>query len=348
MSRVTDAEALALLRDADLHELGRRAHAERMRHHDEEVVTYIVDRNINYSDACTVGCRFCAFHRCPNDARSHVLSQSEVFAKIDELLALGGRSVLWQGGVDPSLDMAWHTSMLRAIKRHAPSVYVHGYSPPEIADLAARSSMRVEEVLRRLIDAGLESMPGGGAEILVDEVRRRVSPRKCDVAAWLGVMRAAHRLGITTTATMMFGHVETLADRVAHWRAIRELQDETGGFTAFIAWPFQPGGTALSREVTQKASVQDYLRTLAVARVYLDGVANVQASWVTMGPSVAQAALRFGANDFGSLMIEENVVASAGTRFSISESELRGAIADAGFVPMRRDYRYRRECGDDC
>lgn len=347
MTRVSEAEALALLCDADLHELGARAHAERMRHHDDDVVTYVVDRNINYTDACTVGCRFCAFHRSPNDAKRHVLSQDELFAKIDELLALGGRSVLWQGGLDPLLDLAWHESMLRAMKKHAPTLYVHGYSPPEIADLAARSQLTIEEALKRLIDAGLDTMPGGGAEVLVDAVRQRVSPRKCDSATWLAVMRAAHRLKMTTTATMMFGHVESLADRVEHLRVIRELQDETGGFTAFIVWPFQPGKTALSRDVAQKTSVQEYLRTLAVARIYLDTVANVQASWVTMGPSVGQTALRFGANDFGSLMIEENVVASAGTRFSMTESQLCDAIRDTGFVPMRRDYRYRREAGDD-
>jgi len=344
VNRLTETEALDLYTRADLHELGGLAWAETRRRHPGPIRTYVVDRNINYTNVCSAGCRFCNFRRTPADGDAYVLTEAQLVAKVEELFRLGGRQILLQGGLHPDLPWTWYLNLLRRLKARFPDLHVHGFSPPEICHFARRFGKSLDAVLAELIDAGLDSIPGGGAEILVDAVRREISPGKGTSAEWLAVMAAAHRRGLRTTATMMFGHVETDAQRIEHLVALRRLQDETGGFTAFICWPFQPAGTALAAGAGGRlrlASAQDYLRTVAMARLVLDNVENLQASWVTQGPSLAQVALYFGANDFGSLMIEENVVAAAGTRFRLSEDELRRAIAAAGFVPARRDCHYR-------
>ncbi len=334
--RLTPEEGLHLLTEADLLTLGWLAGRVRRRLHPEPLVTFVVDRNINYTNVCTTGCRFCAFYRPPGHPEAYVLSRQEIFAKIEETLALGGTQILMQGGLHPDLDLAYFEDLFRAIKERYP-VQLHSLSPVEIDYLARTSGLALETVIRRLADAGLDSLPGGGAEILVDRVRREISPRKTSAGRWLEVMAAAHRAGLRSTATMMFGSVETPAERIAHLEAIRRLQDETGGFTAFIPWSFQPGNTALGGRA---ASSVDYLRTLAVARIYLDNVPNLQVSWVTQGVKVAQTALAFGANDFGSTMLEENVVRAAGVTFRTSMEELIHAVKEAGFQPAQRDNLY--------
>ena len=334
--RLNREEALALF-ELDLFALGELAREVRRRLHPEPLVTYIVDRNINYTNICVSGCKFCAYYRPPGDPEGYVLSFEELARKVEETLALGGYQILLQGGLHPDLPLSFYEEMLSFLKERFPEVHIHAFSPPEIIFFSRREGLPVEEVLRRLIAAGLDSIPGGGAEILVDRVRRRISPNKCSAEEWLAVMRTAHRLGLKTTATMMFGHIETLEDRVEHLLRLRELQDETGGFTAFIPWPFQPGNTALP---VPKATPVEYLQTLAVSRIVLDNIPNLQASWVTQGPKVAQVALEFGANDFGSTMIEENVVAAAGVSHRLSEEEIRRLIRDAGYEPRRRRMDY--------
>ncbi len=341
MTVLTDQEALLLFRDADLHELGALADAETVKRHPGSVRTYIVDRNINYTNICGANCRFCNFHRPLGHDQSYVLAFDELLGKVDELFRLGGRQVLLQGGLHPTLPFDWYCDMLRTLKSAYPAIHIHGFSPPEIAHFAETHGKSDKRVLAELMDAGLDTMPGGGAEILVDSVRRAISG-KCDAQRWLDVMREAHGLGMRTTATMMFGHVETIADRIEHLSRLRELQDQTGGFTAFICWTFQSCGTELARDIDdlQPTSVQEYLRMLAVARLYLHNFENLQASWVTQGPAVGQVALKFGANDFGSLMLEENVVASAGTSYQLSETQLRQLIEQAGYKPKRRNCYY--------
>jgi cyclic dehypoxanthinyl futalosine synthase len=336
--RLSFEEGLVLIESNCLASLGRAADTVARRLHPESFRTYNIDRNINYTNVCTGGCRFCAFSRRPGDPEGYVIGREELFAKIDETVALGGNQILLQGGMHPDLDLPWYEALLGDIKRRFPGVNIHGFSPPEIHHIAQVCGLGVEEVLARLKDAGLGSLPGGGAEILVDRVRRLVSPCKVSADGWLDVCRHWHRLGGRGTATMMFGHLETLAERIEHLDRIRRLQDETGGFTAFICWTFQPGHTALSD--LPKAGVFDYLKTLAVARLYLDNVPNLQASWVTQGLKVGQMALRFGANDMGSLMIEENVVAAAGISFRTTEAEIRRLIGAAGFIPRRRNVFY--------
>ncbi len=334
--RLGAGEALDLLRRADILELAVAADEVRWRLHPRPMVTYVVDRNINYTNVCGSGCLFCAFYKKPGDPDGYVLSWDELDRKIEETVALGGRQVLLQGGLNPELGLNYFQELLRRITaRHG--VHVHGFSPPEIVWLAGREGTSIQAVLQVLIEAGLGSIPGGGAEILVDEVRRQISPGKCTADQWLDVMRVAHSLSLKTTATMMFGHVETDAHRIEHLMRIRDLQDETGGFTAFIPWPFQPENTRLPRA---KATAVDYLRTLAVSRLVLDNVPNIQASWVTQGSKIAQVALAFGANDLGSTMIEENVVAAAGVRFRLSEADLIHLIETAGFEARRRDCFY--------
>jgi cyclic dehypoxanthinyl futalosine synthase len=337
--RLGDDEALALLEGGDLLELGARADAVRRALHPGDAVTFIVDRNINYTNVCVSGCRFCAFYRAPGDPQAYVLSEAEIHAKVAETLALGGTAVMMQGGLHPDLDITWYERLLRGIKERF-TVHIHSLSPPEVAHIAAVSGLSVEETLRRLHAAGLDSLPGGGAEVLVDRVRRAVSPHKISAAGWLDVMRTAHRLGLPGTATMMFGSRDTPAERVAHLRAVRELQDETGGFTAFIAWTFQAGNTDLERGHLP-ATGQDYLRLLAVARLYLDTLPNVQASWVTQGLKLGQVSLAFGANDMGSTMIEENVVRAAGVSHRITVDEMVALIRAAGRTPVQRDTLYR-------
>ncbi len=334
--RISKKEAV-LLFSADLFLLGELARTVRNRLHPEPIVTYVVDRNINYTNVCVSGCKFCAYYRSADHPDAYLLSFEELAKKVEETIALGGYQVLLQGGLHPDLPLSYYEEMLSFLKKRFPQVHIHGFSPPEIVYFSKISGLSVEEVLKRLIKAGLDSIPGGGAEILVDRVRKKISPRKCSAEEWLDVMRTAHRLGLKTTATMMFGHIETLEERVEHLFKIRELQDETGGFTAFIPWPFQPGNTELS---VPKATPVEYLKTLAISRIFLDNVPNIQASWVTQGPKVAQVALEFGANDFGSTMIEENVVAATGVSHRLSEEEIRRIVRDAGYEPKRRRMDY--------
>jgi cyclic dehypoxanthinyl futalosine synthase len=338
-NRLSDAEALELLEHGDLLALGARADEVRLHLHPSNDVTFIVDRNINYTDYCISGCRFCAFYKKPGSGEGYLLGEDEIHAKIEETLALGGTAIMMQGGLHPDLDICWFERVFAGIKQRYP-IHIHSLSPPEIVHIARQSGLTVEETLRRLQAAGLDSLPGGGAEVLVDRVRSEISPHKISTDAWLDVMRIAHRLGMQTTATMMFGSLDTVADRVEHLRRIRELQDETGGFTAFIPWTFQAGNTDL-QEGHVPASGFDYLRMLAVSRIYLDNVPSVQASWVTQGPKLGQVALAFGANDMGSTMIEENVVRAAGVSHAVGVDEMVAAIRAAGRVPVQRDTLYR-------
>jgi cyclic dehypoxanthinyl futalosine synthase len=336
--RLSVDDGLVLLQSHRLAALGRAADAVTRRLHPEPFRTYNVDRNINYTNVCTSGCGFCAFSRKAGDADAYVISHEELQQKIEETVALGGNQILLQGGIHPDLKIEWYEELLRDIKRRFPQVNVHGFSPREIDHVANLSGLSVREVLERLKQAGLGSLPGGGAEILVDRVRRQVSPCKTSADRWLEICREWHALGGRGSATMMFGHVETLADRMEHLERLRRLQDQTHGFTAFICWTFQPGNTALAG--VRKAGAFEYLKTLAVSRLFLDNFANLQASWVTQGLAVGQLALRFGANDFGSVMIEENVVAAAGTSFRATEDEIRGEILSAGFSPRKRNVFY--------
>lgn len=337
--RITGSDFLRLEREADLHQLGFLANAIRERLHPDPVVTYVIDRNINYTDICISACKFCAFFKAPEDAGGQVLSQAELAQKIAETQALGGTQILLQGGLHPDNPLEFYEDMLQFIK--ATGIHIHGFSPPEVVHFSQLSGLPVKEVLQRLIAAGLDSIPGGGAEILNDRVRREMAPKKCSADQWIEVMEIAHGLGLRTTATMMFGHIETVEERLEHLQRIRDLQDRTGGFTAFIPWPFQPDHTPIAavRKI-EKTTAVGYLRMLALCRIFLDNVRNIQASWVTQGPKIAQLSLFFGANDFGSTMIEENVVAAAGVRFRLSEEEIRKLVADAGFKPQQRLMNY--------
>jgi cyclic dehypoxanthinyl futalosine synthase len=338
-ARLTPEEGRRLMESGELAALCKAADAAARRLHPEPHRTYNIDRNINYTNICTSGCKFCAFYRPPGDPSGYVIETGELHRKIEETMKLGGNQILLQGGLNPDLKIEWHEGLLRGIKERFPLINVHGFSPPEIEHIAKISDLSIEDVLRRLKAAGLGSLPGGGAEILVDGVRGRVSPQKCSAEEWLNVCRTWHRRGGRGSATMMFGHAETPAQRIEHLEELRKLQDETGGFTAFICWTFQPANTALAG--LKKTGAFEYLKTLAVSRLYLDNFANLQASWVTQGLAVGQLAMRSGANDFGSLMIEENVVAAAGTRFRATEEEIRRAIIDAGYIPRKRDVFYR-------
>jgi cyclic dehypoxanthinyl futalosine synthase len=332
---------LALFTATDLAALGLAANARCAQLHPEPYRTYVVDRNINYSNVCTSRCRFCAFWRESITADSFVVSEEELFKKIEETLAQGGTQILLQGGLHPGLGIEYFEKLFRAIKARF-KIHLHALSPPEIVHVAALNRLTIADTIRRLQAAGLDTIPGGGAEILVDAVRRQVSPKKCSTAQWLEVMRTAHRLGMRTTATMMFGHIESHGDRIEHLLRIRELQDETqeekGGFTAFIPWTFQPKNTRLKLE---PVGGFEYLKTLAISRLMLDNVKNLQASWVTQGAKIAQLALAFGANDMGSTMIEENVVRAAGCSFRMTREEICCLIADAGYEPRQRDCYYR-------
>ena len=334
--RLRREEGVALLRDGDLLELGMLADSVRRRLHPEGIVTYIIDRNINYTNVCTAQCAFCAFYRDLPSKEGYLLSKEQLAQKIEETLALGGNQILLQGGLHPDLGIEFYEELFRWMKSTYP-IWIHGLSPAEIKHIDRVSSLTTEQTLRRLIAAGLDSIPGGGAEVLSDRVRQIIGIAKGSTADWIDVMETAHRLGLRTTATMMFGHVETLEERIDHLLHLRDLQDRTGGFTAFIAWTFQPTNTAMAGD--ELTSFQ-YLRTLAVARVMLDNFPSVQASWVTQGGKIGQVSLRFGANDFGSLMIEENVVSAAGAHFRLTEAEIARNIQDAGFVPKRRTMHY--------
>jgi len=315
----------------------RAAKAEAYGGRGNEVVTYIVDRNVNYTNVCNVYCKFCAFYRTEKDADHYVLSLGEIDEKLGELEAEGGVQVLLQGGHHPKLGIDFYLGMLSHIREKFPRINIHGFSPPEFNHFAGVFGMPVREVLEKFIDAGLGSIPGGGGEILVDRVRDRIAPLKCNSDAWLDVMRQAHELGLRSSATMMFGHVETLDDRIEHLGRLRDLQDETGGFTAFICWTFQPENTKLRAETVTSS---EYLRMQAIARIFLDNFENVQSSWVTQGPKIGQVALQFGANDFGSVMMEENVVSSAGTTFRLRAADIERLIRQAGYEPRRRSTWY--------
>ena len=328
---------LDLYERAPLLELGQLADAKRQQLHPDGVVTYIVDRNINYTNVCVADCKFCAFYRRPKHAQGYVLSFEEIGRKIDEARQLGAVQILMQGGHNPYIPFEWYLELLRYIKRHHP-IHIHGFSPSEVDFFSTRFRMSAEEVIRALMAAGLDSIPGGGGEILVQEVRDRVARKKAGADRWLEVMEIAHRLGMQTSVTMMYGLGETLADRIEHLVRVREVQATTGGFTAFITWPLQPEHTEM--EGTPKTDAITYLRTVAIARVVLDNVPNLQASWVTMGLKVGQVSLRFGCNDFGSLMIEENVVSAAGTTHRTTIDEMRRHIVDAGFRAARRRQDY--------
>jgi cyclic dehypoxanthinyl futalosine synthase len=336
-ARVAEQEAAALF-SAPLALLGAAADAVCRRLHPEPCRTFVIDRNINYSNICVSGCAFCAFFRPPGHPDGYVLSLDEIITKIDEAVGLGATQILMQGGLHPDLPLAWFEETFRAIKARFPGITIHSLSAPEIAHLAHLSGLTVEAALARLHAAGLDSLPGGGAEILCDDVRSQISPNKCTADEWLEVMRAAGRLGMRATATMVFGHIESIEHRVRHLFRIRELQDETGVFTAFIPWTFQPSNTALGGT---PASTHDYLRTLAVSRLVLVNMPNIQASWVTQGTKIGQLALAFGANDLGSTMIEENVVRAAGVEFRMSRDDLAHLIRRAGFTPAIRDTQYR-------
>jgi cyclic dehypoxanthinyl futalosine synthase len=341
--RLGDDDAVTLLRSRDLVAVGRVANELRNRRTDPERITFIIDRNLNYTNVCVTDCDFCAFYRSPGDRREgYLLPKPVIFKKIEETLALGGTGLLMQGGHHPDLGIDYYEDLFRSIKARY-RIHLHALSPPEVQHIARRSKLTVWETLSRLRDAGLDSLPGGGGEILVDRVRAIIAPKKTKSDEWLDVMRHAHRLGISTTATMMYGHVETLEDRVEHMRRIRDLQDEAHGFRAFISWTFQRDGNRLSDQVRDEdmPTSFDYLLTQAVSRIYLDNVDHIQSSWVTQGMKVGQVALGFGADDMGSVMIEENVVSAAGTTHRTSTEELVHLIRSLGKIPVQRDTLYR-------
>jgi cyclic dehypoxanthinyl futalosine synthase len=344
--RISVQTARDLYASAPLHELGARALAILKTRGRGKIRSYIIDRNINYTNICTCRCKFCAFNKSSEKAGGFVLGYEEIHKKITELRAIGGNQILMQGGLNPNLSLEWHCKLLSDLKRDFAGLHIHAYSPPEICFFSKISGKSVEDVTKILCDAGLDSIPGGGAEILVDRVRKKVSPAKCTSDEWLNVMRTAHKIGVFTTATMMFGHVETMEERIEHLDKLRSLQDESlaagkGHFTSFTAWPYQPGDSPLTKYAdVHLAGPVEYLRTIAIARIFLDNFANIQSSWVTMGPNIGQLSLFYGCNDLGSVMMEEKVVAAAGTTYSLNEKQLREIITMAGFEPCRRDYYY--------
>jgi cyclic dehypoxanthinyl futalosine synthase len=337
--RLTPEEGLALLESHDLAALGRAADEVTRRLHPENYRTYNIDRNINYTNVCTAVCDFCAFYRTPKSAEGYVLDRAELLQKLQETVDLGGDQILMQGGLHPEFKLEWYEKLLHDIKEHFPQINIHGFSPPEIYHFTKVSKLPLRTVLERLKAAGLGSLPGGGAEILVDRVRHAITRGKVLTDDWLEVNRVWHELGGRSTATMMFGHVETLAERIEHLERLRQLQDETGGFTAYICWTFQPDHTDMSD--IPPVGAFEYLKTNAVSRLYLDNFANIQSSWVTQGLKIGQLALLYGANDMGSLMIEENVVAEAGTVHFLTLAEIRGAIAELGYIPRQRNVQYQ-------
>jgi len=342
--RLSFQEIEILLSSGGLCDIGHAANNARMEKADPKRVSYIKDRNINYTNICISGCRFCAFYKKPGHADGYVISRETLGQKIEEAMNLGGVQILLQGGLHPDLTLDFYTGMLRFIAREY-GVHVHGFSPPEIIHIASIEGLSIRNVIQELIDAGLHSIPGGGAEVLSETARRRVSPNKCSASEWLKVMETAHELGLKTTATMMFGHKESIKEQVEHLVALRDLQDRTNGFTAFIPWCFQSGNTDLSE--IDPLGGHAYLKMLATSRLALDNFINFQVSWVTQGANVAQAALFFGANDFGSTMIEENVVAAAGVAFRMSAEKIEALIRDAGFIPVERDQAYHLSLKDN-
>jgi cyclic dehypoxanthinyl futalosine synthase len=342
--RISTDEALELY-SSPLEELGALANVRRdlakaksYAGRGREIVTYIVDRNINYTNVCNVYCKFCAFYRTEKDEDHYVLSFEQIDQKLDELSAVGGVQILMQGGHHPKLPFQWYIDLLRHIREKYPHINIHGFSPPEFQHFAETFRMPLREVISEFKKAGLGSIPGGGGEILVDRVRKKISPLKINSGQWLEVMQTAHELGLKSSATMMFGHVESIEERVEHLQRVRDQQDRSGGFTAFICWTFQPQHTVL--KVKHPTGVAEYLRMQALARIFLDNIDNIQSSWVTQGPEIGQIALRYGANDFGSVMMEENVVSSAGTTFRLDARQIESLIRDAGYEPRRRNNWY--------
>jgi cyclic dehypoxanthinyl futalosine synthase len=338
---MTREEATDLFHSDDLIGIGMAADAVRRKLHPHRVVSYIIDRNINYTNFCTEYCSFCAFYRPMGHAEGYTHSQDVIFAKIQETLDLGGTGILMQGGLHPDLKIEWYEDLLRAIKDRFPAIWCHCFSAPEIVNIAKVSDLNIRDTIARLRDAGLDSIPGGGAEILDNDVRRRISRLKSSTDDWIEVHRTAHALGLRTTATMMFGCGETIEQRMNHFDIVRRIQEDTGGFTAFIPWSFQRENTSLGRFIKEEATGVEYLKTLAVSRLYLENILNIQSSWVTPGLKTCQVGLRFGGNDVGSIMIEENVVSAAGAHHRATEEELRRLIRDAGFIPKQRDTLYR-------
>jgi cyclic dehypoxanthinyl futalosine synthase len=334
--RLGAEEAVFLFNEADLLELAKASDAVCRRKHSEGIVTFLIDRNINYTNICRNRCSFCAFYRATGEADAYVLSQEEIEKKVAETLELSGTQVMLQGGINPDLKIGYYTNMFREIKKKF-NIRIHSLSPPEIVFIAESEGLSISDTLKELIKAGLDSLPGGGAEILVDRVRKRISPRKISSAQWLEVMEEAHQLGLKTTATMMIGTVETVGDRISHLQKIRDLQDRTGGFMSFIPWTFQPGNTALGGK---PVSSIEYLKTLSVSRLFLDNFPNVQGSWVTQGKDIGQVCLSFGANDLGSIMIEENVVRAAGISHRMTVQEMVDLIRKAGKIPAQRDTEF--------
>jgi cyclic dehypoxanthinyl futalosine synthase len=336
--RISPEEGLQLLESHDLTALGEASNAVTQRLHPENYRTYNIDRNVNYTNVCTAVCDFCAFYRGPKSDEGYVLPREELLKKVEETVALGGNQILMQGGLHPDYQLDWYEELLQEIKQQFPEVNIHGFSPPELHHFTKINNLSIRTVLERLQAAGLGSLPGGGAEILVDRVRADMTRGKVMTDDWLNVMRVWHELGGNSTATMMFGHIETLAERIEHLDRLRQLQDETGGFTAFICWTFQPEHTEMA-EIAPAGSFE-YLKTQAVSRLYLDNFPNIQSSWVTQGLKIGQLALLYGANDMGSLMIEENVVAEAGTVHYLSLDQIREAIEELGFIPRQRNVFY--------
>ena len=337
---ISQQEALEMFRSDDLVGIGMAAHQVRKKKNDARIVTYQIDRNINYTNFCTEYCSFCAFYRPLGSKEGYLLSFETIFQKIEEMLELGGTGILMQGGLNPDLRIEYYEDLLRSIKQRYPRVHLHCFSAPEILCIAEVSGLTVRDTIARLKDAGLQSIPGGGAEILDDEVRTRISRLKCTSDEWEEMHRTAHALGLRTTATMMFGCGEEFRHRVNHFERLRRIQQDTGGFTAFIPWMFAPENTPLGKKVPEATAV-DYLKTLAISRLYLDNIDHIQSSWLTPGIKVCQVGLQFGADDVGSILIEENVVYAAGVRNRTNEAELRRIIHDAGYVPAQRDTLYR-------
>lgn len=335
--RLSLQEGIKLFSTKELTILGMAADEVCKEKHPENYRTYIIDRNINYTNICTSGCKFCAFYKDVEHSDGYIIPKDVLFKKIEETLTLGGRQILMQGGLHPSLKLDFYVDLLKSIKTKY-DIHIHAFSPPEIVHFSKLNGIPVRDVIQKLKAAGLDSIPGGGAEILSDRCRRLLSPNKCTAQEWLDVMREAHKLGMRTTATMMFGHIETIEERIEHLDKIRKLQDETGGFTAFIAWTFQPKNTQLD---TSLIGSYDYLRTIAIARLYLDNFENIQASWVTQGAKIAQLSLKFGANDMGSTMIEENVVRAAGVSYQMDKEEIESLINDLGYTARQRDLYYQ-------
>ncbi|MCU1334774.1 MAG: Radical domain protein [Bryobacterales bacterium] len=337
---MTRAEAIDLFESDDLIGIGMAADAVRRKLHPEGVVSYIIDRNINYTNFCTEYCSFCAFYRPMGHDEGYILSKETIFSKIQETIDLGGTGILMQGGLHPDLKIEWYEDLLRSIKKRF-DIWCHCFSAPEIMNIAEVSGLSLHDTLSHLRDAGLDSLPGGGAEILDDQVRHRISRLKCNTQDWIDVHRTCHAIGLRSTATMMFGTGESIEQRMNHFDIVRQIQEDTGGFTAFIPWSFQRELTSLGRFVKEEATAVEYLKMLALSRLYLENILNIQSSWVTPGLKTCQIGLRFGGNDVGSIMIEENVVSAAGTHHQATEEELRRLIRDAGFIPKQRDTLYR-------